>query len=595
MSRRGKYFTADFETTTDINDCRVWSWAVFEIGSKDCFEHGLDIESFMEFCSYSKKNYTIAFHNLKFDAQFILSYLLSNDFEHIDNKKDARDKTFTTLITDMGQYYAIEVYFKKRKGGRTNKVRFIDSLKLLNFSVSEIARSFDLPLKKLDLDYEKQREVGYVLTDDEMDYIRNDVEIMAMALDIMYKQGHTRLTISSNALEDYKSKTPMFKTLFPILKEKCDEDIRKAYKGGFSYVNPVCAEKTWGYGCVFDVNSLYPSILRGANGEMMPYGQPVFFEGKYRNNSMYPFFVQKLSCHFRIKPNKIPSIQIKHHSSFIPNEYITDGNWDKLQPIILTLCSIDMELFFEQYEVRDIQYLGGWMMMAKKGLFNNYVDYWMNEKIENKKKGLKAQTQIAKLMLNSLYGRFSQSPNADVKVPYMDEEGVVRTRIVEGDKKSTVYVPVGVYTTAYGRAKTIRTSQAIRDWSLEKYGQDLYRYSDTDSIHLNLINKEEDLKDLANIIDIDDYKLGYWSLENEFVKAKWLRQKCYIEQDADGTINSTIAGLPKALSHLIDFDNFRIGFTTADFTDEQIGKDGKKSFTYCKGGVVLTPTDFTIK
>ena len=28
-------FTADFETTTDKNDCRVWAWAVCEIGVID--------------------------------------------------------------------------------------------------------------------------------------------------------------------------------------------------------------------------------------------------------------------------------------------------------------------------------------------------------------------------------------------------------------------------------------------------------------------------------------------------------------------------------------------------------------------------------
>lgn len=594
MARLGKYYTADFETTTDINDCRVWSWAVFEIGSKDCFEYGTDIQSFMKFCANPKKNYTLAFHNLKFDAQFILYYLLTNGYEHIDDKKDARDKTFTTLITDMGQYYSIEVYFKKRKGGRVNKVRFIDSLKLLNFSVSDIAKSFDLPIQKLEMDYEKEREIGYQPTTDELSYIRNDVEIMARALDIMYKQGHTRLTISSNALEDYKQRTPNFRTLFPTLSEECDSDIRQAYKGGFSYVNPVCAEKKWGKGIVFDVNSLYPSILRGSNGELMPYGKPVFFEGKYIRDPYYPFYVQKFRCRFRIKDGKIPSIQIKHTASFMPNEYIEDGNWEKDEPITLTLCSIDMELFREQYHIKDIEYLGGWKLKAKKGMFNSYVDYWMKEKVESKKKGLKAQTQIAKLFLNSLYGRFSTSPNASVKIPVLEGD-VVHTHIKEGDKKSTVYIPVGVWTTAYGRAKTIRTSQAIRDWSIKKYDEDLYRYSDTDSIHICLKNKDEDLKDLSGIIDIDDYKLGWWKPESEFIAGKWLRAKCYIEQSEDGTINSTIAGLPKALSHLINFDNFKIGFTTADFTDEQIGRDGKKSFTYCKGGVVLTPTDFTIK
>lgn len=136
----------------------------------------------------------------------------------------------------------------------------------------------------------------------------------------------------------------------------------------------------------------------------------------------------------------------------------------------------------------------------------------------------------------------------------------------------------------------------IRKWSLEKYGQDLAVYSDTDSAHFISPNPEEDIKELSNFIKLDEYKLGYFKKESTFIKGKWLRQKCYIEQDEEGIIHSTIAGLPKKLSHVINFDNFKEGFTTADLTDEEIGDSGRKlTYKYVKGGVVLVETDFTIK
>lgn len=46
-------FTADFETTTDKNDCRVWAWAVCEIGVVDNIVIGNTIDSFFETCEES--------------------------------------------------------------------------------------------------------------------------------------------------------------------------------------------------------------------------------------------------------------------------------------------------------------------------------------------------------------------------------------------------------------------------------------------------------------------------------------------------------------------------------------------------------------
>ena len=66
------------------------------------------------------------------------------------------------------------------------------------------------------------------------------------------------------------------------------------------------------------------------------------------------------------------------------------------------------------------------------------------------------------------------------------------------------------FITSYARKKTIETSQKIKDYSLEVYGEDYYIYSDTDSIHAKSIP----LSELEKIIEVDPYKLGSWDMEH---------------------------------------------------------------------------------
>lgn len=137
----------------------------------------------------------------------------------------------------------------------------------------------------------------------------------------------------------------------------------------------------------------------------------------------------------------------------------------------------------------------------------------------------------------------------------------------------------GSFITAYAREKTIRTSQAIKEYSIKKYGVDKYIYSDTDSIH-TLLSIEE----LKQFCEIDDVKLGLWKHEGSFTKAKFIRQKCYIEE-IDNKINITCAGMPKQCYKYVEWENFKTGFTCG----------GKLTFKHVKGGVILVETDFTIK
>ena len=576
-----KRFTADFETNVNDQDCRVWAWAVCEIGNPENFEYGNSIDGFINWCANKRCNYKLWFHNLKYDGEYIFSYLLKNGYTLITDKKQRKDKTFTCLISGMGQFYSIEIYFTVGNH-RANKVTIYDSLKILNMSVDTIAKQFDLPIRKLEIDYKEFREIGHELSGEEIDYIRNDVEIMSRALNIMFELGLTKMTIGSCALHNYRETIKNFGRYYPELPLELDQDMRKSYKGGFTYLNPLYKEKEVSDGIVLDVNSLYPSVMKNA---YLPYGKPMFFEGKYEENFLYPLYIQRLSCAFELKEGKIPTIQLKNNPSYNPTEYLSSSNGDI---ITLTLTNIDLKLFLENYNVKYLTYSCGWKFKRVRGLFNDYIETWSNNKIQAKKDGNKALYMISKLMLNSLYGKFAKNPYNRSKYPYIGEDGKVSYHLGDIEEGKGLYIPIGAFITSYAREKTIRTSQAIRDYTLKKYGKDFYIYSDTDSIHMLSLPEEE----LKSFVDIDDFILGYWKLESKFKRGKFLRQKCYIEEDYDNKLNVTVAGLPKRLGKYVTFENFKVGFSLLA-SDNTI--DHKLTYKHVDGGVMLVETDFTIK
>lgn len=579
MKKSQEIYVADFETTTNPKDCRVWAYSIAKVGDDDFFEYGNNIDDFFEWCQTGKSK-KIFFHNLKFDGEFIFFYLLQHNFKFIKDKKEKDNKTFTCLISDMSMFYQIEVFFKVGKH-RQIKCIFQDSMKIFNFSVDKIAKSFKLPISKLKIDYDKFRQVGYELTKEEIDYIKNDVLIVAKALKYMYDNDYTKMTIGSNALNFYKKLLGnRFDNYFPILEKGIDDMIRPSYKGGFTYLNPIHKDKILYNIIVLDVNSLYPSVLYF---EKMPIGNPIFFEGKYTQDNLYDLYIQRFSCKFKIKKNKIPSIQIKKNFLFRSNEYLTSSNNEE---VTLCLTSIDLELFFEQYDVSDITWISGFKFKSQEGLFREYIDFFTNQKIEAKKEGDTVKYMTAKLFLNSLYGKFATSRNVQPRFPEIKEDGTMHYPLLEKEEVDGVYLPVGAFVTSYARRKTIETSQKIRDFSLKKYGEDKYIYSDTDSIHTTI-----SIEEAKQIIDIDPYRLGAWDYEKHCLRGRYIRQKCYIDELDDGSYKITCAGMTDRCktddsgNPLVTIDNFKEGLKI----------NRKLMFKHVKNGVILEETTFEIK
>ena len=201
------------------------------------------------------------------------------------------------------------------------------------------------------------------------------------------------------------------------------------------------------------------------------------------------------------------------------------------------------------YDIDVLMYAGGYKFAARKGLFDEYIDYWGHVK-ETSTGGLR---QLAKLMLNNLYGKFATNPDVTGKVPVYDaEDGFVRYVLGEEEMRDPVYIPVGVFCTAYARRELLF---AILD------NRERFVYCDTDSLHL--LGTEQP----ANI-PIHDKELCHWKVEGTFTRAKHLRAKAYV-WDLNGKFSVTCAGMPDDVKALVNWGNFEYGFSNAF-----IGKDG---------------------
>lgn len=561
-----KKYSCDFETTTNKTDVRVWLWGVVDIDTLE-FYHGTDIALFFQFMKKHFGKYY--FHNLKFDGEFLLSFAMRKLKMRYSKSKETN--TFDVVISGTGQFYKIEFTFFSYGTFRVYASVF-DSLKKLPFSVHDLAISFNLPIRKGEIDYNLPRPLGYKVTYDELEYLKNDCEIVARALKIQYDNDLVKMTIGSDALSTFKKMFKKFDEVFPVLPLEIDSDIRKSLRGGFTYVNKIYQNKEISEGVVYDVNSMYPWAMKY---KPMPCGIPLFFEGEYEYDSMYPLYIQHIFIDFEIKENRIPCIQIKNNRFYNDREYLEKSDCS----VEMWLTCVDLELIKEQYNILDIQYVNGWKFKKIEHVFDEYIDKYM----AIKKSSSGAIKQLAKLLLNNLYGKFTTNPDKTGKIPYLENE-IVRYKMNEEKEISQpVYTAVGIFITSYARERIIKSAQ-------KEFKR--FLYADTDSLHL--IGNDK-----PNIL-IDDNELGYFKLESKFKKAKYIRAKTYIEVEERKKYfiynginyvykhdynNIKCAGMPKNLKECISFDDFKIGLTLT-------GKLVPKKFI---GGVILEDYPFTIK
>lgn len=85
---------------------------------------------------------------------------------------------------------------------------------------------------------------------------------------------------------------------------------------------------------------------------------------------------------------------------------------------------------------------GGFKFKKMDNIFKTYIDRWIkvkNEATISHNQGLRT---IAKRMLNSLYGKFATSLEAQDKIPYLNEDEVVKYSLGKKGEKPGLYIPI---------------------------------------------------------------------------------------------------------------------------------------------------------
>ena len=630
-----KIYACDFETTVS-NDTKnqdsteVWSACFCEVGTEDAIIMG-SISQFMNyFLQVEQNDCVLYFHNLKFDGSFIIDWLYHNKKYNEASQGDIEKGTFSFLpknqmpcysysylISSMGQWYSITIKSKN------HTITIKDSLKLMPFSLAEIGNAFKTKHKKLEMEYKGNRYANCPITKDEEAYIKNDVYVLSEALQFMFNEGHTKMTIGACCMSEYKNLFKHsqlgimndFTEIFPNMKDieldknifgstNADEYIRKSYRGGWCYLVKGKENKVFKNGLTADVNSLYPSMMHSESGNSYPVGRPCFWTGneipKEAQGKNKYFFI-RFRCRFTIKEGYLPFVQIKGNWLYKPNEMletsdIYDSDTDtyvseytvngKVFSTIqtMTMTQVDYIRFREFYNVYDFEILDGCWFYSQIGIFDDYINKY--KEIKQKSKG--AMRTLAKLFLNNLYGKLATSDNASYKVAYIKEAGVIGFKTVESHEKNTVYIPCGSAITSASRDFTIRTAQA------NYYGADKdgFIYADTDSIHCNI--SRETLKN----VPIHETDFCKWKLESFWDSAIFVRQKTYIEHithEDEKPIdkpyyNIKCAGMPKRPKQLLEMS--LEGIEKLETKDKIIEPENKQEKDFVK--VKRELTDFKI-
>lgn len=393
---------------------------------------------------------------------------------------------------------------------------------------------------------------------------------MMKSVEMMYAIGCEGMSVSSSATSLWRKTHNKydFTSLYRDIQDDEHDFIRSAYHGGFCYVN---RKGKVGHGIVLDCNSLYPWVM---STQYLPVGKGARFDGEpkklWREDKHFGFFV-RFSCRFTIKEDHVPFVRIADSDWYRYDQILetsdiydpmTEMYYDELVDedgvitkvrATLTMWKDEFELFFEQYDVEDLEFIGGYRYHTSSKCFSKYMQRFVDMKTNAKNR---SERRIAKIMMNSLSGNLAK--RMDRESLYFETTDLMSIRSfgeyqkrehtngrrtaaetdewghrryvdltmeevfkqvgthVQTKSRSRSYINLGAAITSIGMVTTVRAAQNNFEH---------YLYSDTDSIHL-----ECNVEDVVGI-EIDDKELGKWKIEHEFTNGTYVQPKVYYIRD----------------------------------------------------------------
>jgi DNA polymerase type B, organellar and viral len=360
------------------------------------------------------------------------------------------------------------------------------------------------------------------------------------------KNIHHYPTLPGLAINIFKSNF-MKEENIPKLSGKIANDIRTGYTGGAVDMYIPKSKPEVKIKC-YDVNSLYPSQMQS---QLMPIGSPTYFEGNILkiNPNAFGFFYCKIKT-----PDNILHPILQTHVK-------TDNGMRTISPIgtwedMLFSAEINNAIKYGyEFEV-----LWGYTFNSDI-IFKDYVDFLYILRSQYDKSN--PMNFIAKILMNSLYGRFGMDDNfSEINVIHKDYfpdfenklfDNIIKTTEIdnyflvefeniskeEDNLSNDVSIAIAASVTAYSR---IHMSQFKNNPKINLY------YTDTDSIYV-----DEDSEIDINLIN--NKILGKLKLENICNKAIFLSPKVYCLETVNGETIYKVKGLKHEVELSFNFIN----------------------------------------
>lgn len=528
-----KTYTFDFECTSR-EPAEVYMCSICRLDKTDYNKviTFLTIEDTIKYI-FSRKDKSIFYaHNLKYDISFILAYL----FKNYDDEFYISHQIISPLTK---AFFEIKIIYND------NEICFRDSLCLFNAPLSKVLESYtDLEKTETPIfDYKKDVRIdSYVLK-----YSKIDALGLALALKERLKFGNNALTTASGAYKEFKKITvdrfglTNYNNFYPILDYEVQREMRKAYRGGFTFLNELYQNIIIENVKQIDVNSMYPAQLYF---NYMPVGEPKIIEGEVKADSLYNLGIQKIILNnASVKNDKIPFLSNTNTflATNVYRDVISEHEEEEDRTFYLTLQ--ELELFKESYNYDKIKYCGGYLFKSRKDMFVQYIDkFW--EMKSNKNPTIKS---LGKLFLNSLYGKFAEGYEKDnLDISYNNK---LTFTLTDTTIREVGYLPVGIFTTSYARCFLIK--------SIYNIGVENFIYCDTDSIHyINDPNLEK--------LEFHESELGKWGYKDTYIRAFYIRAKRYcgeVIKNGEKKLEIACAGIKKKdiNEQVKKLEDFKIG------------------------------------
>lgn len=524
-------------------------------------------------------------HNLGFEFQFIKDYFIW-------------DNVFANNMRNPLRALSFDGW------------EFRDSYILSGMNLENTAKNLMNPLKKLkgNLDYKKIRHYKTELTQEEMDYCAEDVNIVVALInehrtefgDVtkipMTRTGKVRNYVRNECYYDNKNhkkssarKFINYRNLMKELTLHLEEyrALKKAFQGGFTHANHRYSGKILRNVASYDFTSSYPAVMCSEKFPMSSAEVALTNEGELVNgehiikNSTTTAFLFKI-----IMTNVKPIFHNDHYISSsktrnLKGQIIDNGRVVSADSLEMIITEVDYKIIKSTYSF-DEEIV--WALKFNKGylpkpVIKSILDLYQ---AKTELKGVKGQEVVynsAKEKINGIYGMTVTDIVKDI-MSYDSYEGWV-TEVKDAEevidkynnsRSRFLFYPWGVWVTAYARFNL---------WTAIIECGDDYVYSDTDSDKILNADKHQEyfkrydkmiIRKLERMCDYHKFNhdlikpktvkgeekpLGVWDFEGNYAYFKTLGAKRYITVKDSGVVEITVAGLSKknGLEYMLEITN----------------------------------------